>query len=107
MGAGSAADAQLVLECSWAVARHEDTAEMCSTDIANAFGSLHRERESLEHRKLTLFSCCLNFASVWHENGNRSVDERAQRLAPNLAYADGFTVWEEKPSGLRAKLDSR
>ena len=24
---------------------HEDTAEMCSTDIANTFGTLHRERQ--------------------------------------------------------------
>ena len=44
MGAGSTANAQLALECLRAVARHKDTAEMCSTDIANAFGTLYRER---------------------------------------------------------------
>ena len=59
-GAGSAANAQLALESLRAVARHEDTAEMCPTGIANAFGTLHREREreSLEHWKLTHISCC-------------------------------------------------
>ena len=49
MGAESAADAQLALECLRTVARHEDTAEMCSTDIATLptpFGTLHQERES-------------------------------------------------------------
>ena len=61
MGAGSAAKAQLALECSRAVARHEDTAEMCPTDIANTFGTLHREREreSQDHWQLKLLSCCL------------------------------------------------
>ena len=41
-----AANAQLALDCLRAVARHEDSAEMCSTNIANAFGTLHRSTGS-------------------------------------------------------------
>ena len=69
MGAGSAANAQLALECLRAVARHEDTAEMCSTDIANAFGTLHRERvlEALETDAPFLLPY---FVSAWDEAGS-------------------------------------
>ena len=69
MGAGSAANAPLALECLRAVARHEDTAEMCSTDIANAFGTLHRERVpgALETDAPFLLPY---FASAWDEAGS-------------------------------------
>ena len=40
----STANAQLILEYLRAIARHEDTTEMYSTDIANVFDTLYRER---------------------------------------------------------------
>ena len=49
-----------------AVARHKDTAEMCSTDIAE------REREFWEDWQPKLLSCCFTL----HQRGNRPVDER-------------------------------
>ena len=81
MGAGTAADAQLALDCLRAAARHEDTAEMCSADIANAFGTLHRKRvlgplETDAPFLLPYFCICMA------RNGIRSVDEGAQWLAP-------------------------
>ena len=51
-----------------AVARHENTAEMCSTDIANAFGILYRERVpgALATEAPFLLHYC---ASAWQETG--------------------------------------
>ena len=133
MGAGTAADAQLALDCLRAVARHEDTAEMCSADTANAFGTLHRKRV------LGPLSCCLIFASARHETGSvlwtrepsgwhqhvtrRGVPEESplsailfalafgivreglrEHQTPNLACADDLTVWEGKPCELSKML---
>ena len=70
MGAGSAANAQLALECLRAVARHEDILLRCSTDISNASGTLHREERVLGALETDAPFLLPYFASAWDETGS-------------------------------------
>ena len=103
-----------------AVARHKDTAEMCSTDIAErerVLGGLATEAPFL----------LLYFASAWEPPSGRedltagantrqilfalafgiAVREgQRDHQTPNLAYTDDLTVWEGKPVGLSKSWDS-